>query len=95
MSLEPDWLALRGFLLEVMDKNNLDDSSVEAVEHYISHSEYEMAFEGLFIELMESKCILTDKQKKMALDFGRQIELDHESVFSTTFWDDFLKYINL
>lgn len=95
MSLEQEWPALRGFFLQIMDENKLDDSSVEEIKHYISQSEYEMAFDDLFINLMTSKCILTDKQNEIALDFGRKIELNHESIFLATFRVDFVRHINL
>ena len=93
MLSEIDLLALREFLFEIVNKANIDESSIEAVKHYISHAEYEMAFEGLFIDLIEINFYLSDKQKEMAMNFGKQMGLDHESVFSDSFWDGFLNYV--
>lgn len=32
---------------------NLDKESIDAIKHYLEYGEYEMAFEGLFIEIMK------------------------------------------
>lgn len=73
-------------------KCDLDEESYNAVEHYLNHDEYEMAFEGLFIELIQSKSkpiIDFKNSRKIALALG----LDKESVFDGDFWIKFEKFL--
>lgn len=48
------FLRANNLLRRLLDANkpNLDLKSIDAVLHYLDHDEYEMAFEGLFIDLM-------------------------------------------
>lgn len=70
----------------------LDNDSIQAVTHYNTHAEYEMAFEGLFIELMNLK-------EPPAIDVKESVEiayllnLDNESVFLSNFWERFQVFI--
>ncbi len=73
-------------------KDLLATDAVKEIEHYIAHSEYEMAFEGLLIELT--------KFEKYPLDFnflqwralGEHFKLDKESVFNASIWMKFLAW---
>lgn len=62
----------------------LSQDTVEAVGHYINHDEYEMAFEGLCIDLMLSSADSVDWAE--CLDVARELSLDKESVFDAEFW---------
>ncbi len=58
---------------ELIDKNNeyLDTESKEAILNYIEHDEYEMAFEGLFIELIKLNLLLSsDDERDMAFELA-------------------------
>lgn len=71
-------------ILELL-KNTLDKETINAVQHYLSHDKYEMAFEGLFIDIM-------DLPEVPEIDFlksrkiGQLLKLDKESVFDFNFW---------
>lgn len=91
-----DWTDINKFiesvLLEV--ESDLDPESSKAVRHYLRHDEFELAFEGLFLEIMDlNKPILLDFQK--CWDIGKHLGLDRESVLDSKFWDKFNKYIRL
>ncbi|WML46754.1 hypothetical protein RCG23_14005 [Neobacillus sp. PS3-34] len=70
----------------------LSTDVIKEVEHYFNHSEYEMAFEGLLIELT--------KLGKYPLGFnflewkalGEHFKLDKESVFDVSIWTKFLNW---
>lgn len=67
---------------------DLDTTSVTAIRHYLHHAEYEMAFEGLFIEIMtleEIPQIDLIKTKEVA----RLLNLHEETVFERDFWKKF------
>jgi len=53
----------------------LDDESKEAVQHYLDHDEYEMAFEGLFIDLMSVNKLISNKNLDSYVDLGKQLHL--------------------
>ena len=75
----------------------LDEETTTAVQHYIDHSEYEMAFEGIFIEIMN----LEEHSQKAHIDvsqyveLGKQLKLDTDSVFDDDFWPKFTKYFSI
>lgn len=73
-------------------RSKLDAKSIKFVEHYIKHAEYEMAFEGLFIEIMKIEDVPKIdliKSRKVA----KLLKLDEESVFDDGFWNKFEQYI--
>ena len=47
-------------------RNVLSEDTIGEVDHYYMHGEYEMAFEGLVIELMKSK----QNRLDIILNFG-------------------------
>jgi hypothetical protein len=68
------------------------EDAFREVKHYLDCDEYEMAFEGLFIELMQLKelpPIDLVKSRQIALLLG----LDKESVFKSDFWISFERFI--
>lgn len=63
----------------------LDEESVSAIEHYLDHDEYEMAFEGLVIELLK----LEYKPKvdvNEIIRIGRLLKLKEEPSFDPEIW---------
>ena len=53
---------------------------------------YEMAFEGLFIEIMQCKNpVSIDVKKSVAV--AKSLQLDIESVFDANFWNHFKEFI--
>src|SRR5688572_3411762 len=72
---------------------NLNAHSQKAIAHYIHHDEYEMAFEGIFIDLMEAGRISSDRNLEEYEQLGKKLNLDKESVFDGDFWDKFVRFI--
>ena len=67
-------------------KKLFDDETNESINHYLNHDEYEMAFEGLFIEIMKTNVWISKKSILFYIDIGIQLSLDKESVFEQDFW---------
>jgi hypothetical protein len=83
--------------LNQLDKT-LDEESINSVNHYLDHNEYEMAFEGLFIEIMQLQSIPQIDLIK-AREIAEDLNLNNESVFDFSFWNKFelftLKHANI
>ena len=88
------WLAVEKLLQGLLDRfsNELDNESVNAVQHYLDHSEYEMAFEGLFIELMKLGVLLDKTSLRTYVELGESLGLKEDSVFDSDFWTKFTGY---
>lgn len=83
-------------LLELIRKCEkiLDKVSVDEVMHFYSHGEYEMALEGLIIEMMKvQKCPESDNID-MLNELVLYYRLNIESVFDYYFWEKFSKWIS-
>ena len=91
-----DCLFIRHRILELLQvyKENLDKEAVDAVRGYIGVGENEMAYEGLFIELMGLQFCPTDIDIDMYMKIGKVLGLDKESVFHPGFWEWFTEYVN-
>ena len=77
--------------LEIVE-SKLDSESIDYINHYINHDEYEMAFEGLFLEIMKLEEIPKIdflKSKKI----GELLKLNEESIFDIDFWYKFKNYL--
>jgi hypothetical protein len=58
---------------------NIETDAIDAVKHYLYHGEYEIAFEGLFIEIMQLEKVPPidlHESKRIAM----QLKLHEESV---------------
>jgi hypothetical protein len=73
-------------------KSTLDDDTIDSINHYLSHAEYEMAFEGLFIEIMQLTHIPQIDLIKSQL-IAKELNLDNESIFDHLFWKKFSQYV--
>lgn len=91
---ETFWVNTEHLLQALLDKNSeqLDAETVEAVQHYLDHSEYEMAYEGLFIELIKLDQNPKNIDFSIYTDLGKKLKLDVESVFDSDFWKKYIKY---
>lgn len=73
-------------------QSELASDTAHTIHHYLAHSEFEMAFEGLFIEVMQlpyvPKLDFSESRK-----VGELLELDQETVFDVDFWNKFRNYI--
>lgn len=67
--------------------------AVDEVFHYIKHNEPEIAFEGLFIEVMQLGYVPQGLDKAGCIDLGKYLRLDRESVLDDDFWRKFVAYL--
>lgn len=74
----------------ISSKELLSNEDIKEVEHYFNHSEYEMAFEGLFIELIKLGKYPKGFNFLEWKALGEQFNLDKEFVFDETIWKKFL-----
>jgi hypothetical protein len=96
--MEPDqirWAEVEAAVrrLLAVARDSLPADAVLAVEHYLEHSEFEMAFEGLLLEIMQAfpNGFQADWPYYESLATG--LKLDVESVFDGEFWSKFVPYI--
>lgn len=92
---EIDYVLVKEKLLSVLDryKDVLDGETLDSVEHFIAHDEYEMAYEGLFIELMKIHFNPSDIDMNIYLKIGEILNLDKESIFDSEFWAHLAEYV--
>ena len=85
---------IKNFIQTLLTKvqNDLQKDSIDSVTHYLEHDEFEMAFEGLFLELMSINDI-PDIDFQKSKEVGEILKLNVESVFDFEFWNKFEKYI--
>lgn len=90
-SREDFWLIVERFIQALLHKFDglLDSESLESIQHYLDHREYEMAFEGLFIELMKANADLNEGEMETSFKLGQELGLDEDSVFDGNFWEKF------
>lgn len=94
MTDKEKWIYIKEFIENVSNeiKPQLTKSSIDSVSHYLRHDEYEMAFEILFLGIMDLKDISNIdflESKKV----GKLLKLHEESVFDFDFWNKFEEFI--
>ena len=72
----------------------LTQDTIDAVMHYVNHDEYEMAAEGLFIDIMKLDIVPPNLSKSMCFNLVTSLELDKEVVFEPDFWLKFTEFCN-
>ena len=84
------WTEINEYIEELLNewKDYLDKETINFICHYLKHDELEMAFEALFIEIIELKkdSFLNSKKAK---DVALILKLDKESIFDMDFWKKF------
>lgn len=70
----------------------LQNDELEEVKHYYEHDEYEMALEGLLIELISAGKYPNNFDFIMWKDLVTNYGLNEESVFDEFIWDKFLEW---
>ena len=71
----------------------LPEDAVNQIEHYISHNEPEIAFEGLFIDLIKTGAFPENIDKASCIELGKQLKLNKESVLKDEFWEEFIVFL--
>ncbi len=68
----------------------IQKEGLEAVKHYFEHNEYEMAFEGLIIELLNINVYPSNFDVNEWIEIGLKCKLDTLANFDDKMWDKFL-----
>jgi hypothetical protein len=74
-------------------ENLFESKNKDAILHYLNYEEYEMAFELLFLELINNKInpkINIFECEKIAV----QLKLNEHTIFDDNFWIKFKTYLN-
>ena len=66
--------------------DTLERDTQEFALHYLNHDEYEMAFEGLFLDLMKLGRFQSSFDISHAVHLAKALNLHQESVFRDDFW---------
>ena len=95
-SKERDWNELIATIQSEIDANKsvIPQDRVNDIESYLSSGEYSMAFEYLYLEIMERNNsafhLGIDKAKEIALFFD--LDDENECMVDHEFWNKFLKW---
>lgn len=76
-------------LLNVINdcKEYLDGEAMDEVMHFYNHGEYEMALEGVLIEMINIKKYPKRYQISDVINLCYYYKIDKESVFDSEIWD--------
>lgn len=87
-------IMITSVLEELLERfgNLLDDESINSVRHYLDHREFEMAFEGLFIELIKIDTVFSKNELINCIHLAQKLGLDNESVFDGEFWESLNRF---
>ncbi len=79
-------------LMDFIELSNelISTEGIKGVIHYYKHDEYEMAFEILVLELIESNKYPDNFNFNEWEQLGKYFKLDVDSVFDDSFWDKFI-----
>jgi len=90
-----DWFEIKAFIEKILKLycKFLSIESIDAVNHYLEHDEFEMAFEGLFLDLMSIEHLPQLLDGKRCMDLAIIMKLDKESVFDAEFWKKFSAFV--
>lgn len=95
---EREWKKLVADIQSEIDANVgiIPPERLNDIQHYLDHDEYSMAFEYLYLEVMEhanARFILgPDKAREMAIFFD--LDDENECVIDHEFWPKFEAFLN-
>ncbi|WP_420064893.1 hypothetical protein [Pectobacterium colocasium] len=81
-------------LIDIYGKD-LDEETINSVNHFLEHGEYEMAYEGVFIDLMSIGFKPDDIDASYYIGIGIGLGLNKGSVFDFDFWNKLNAYLNI
>jgi hypothetical protein len=89
------WTYIEKFIKSSLStvQSELDSETVDSVNHYLDNAEYEMAFEGLFIEIMKLRNKYSVIELSEVEKVGRLLKLHEHSTFDDMFWDKLESYL--
>ncbi|TRC99622.1 hypothetical protein FJV76_16945 [Mesorhizobium sp. WSM4303] len=82
------------FIRTTLKQANLGTETDRAVAHFLDAREFEMAFEGLFIDLFKSKRPPIALNLNECEAMARLLKLDENPTFDGDFWAKFETYIH-
>ncbi len=84
---EIDWIEIVARISKILEEteNLLSAEAIGFVQDYLFHDEYEIAFEGLCLELIEQD-LLTTSNIGECLELAQELRLNEESVLKDDFW---------
>jgi len=91
---DENWKYTKEYIQHILSlvQPKLNNDSFESVNHYLKYDEYEMAFEGLFLEIMKMQEIPKIDFYK-SREIGEFLKLNEESVFDFEFWEKFENFL--
>ena len=91
MNSHIDWNDARQGIEHLLDslRPALSHDAVEAIVHYLTHDEYELALEGLLIESLSGVELSIDWRR--CLELGQALGLDKETVLQHDLWQRLLE----
>lgn len=89
-----NWREIDGFLEKLLDycRDDLDADLISNMQEYLEHGEYEMAFEGLFLAIMENGHS-PDLDLDKVLDYAIDLKLNEETMYDEDFWEKLKKFV--
>lgn len=75
------------------NKNSIPENIYIASINYINHSEYELAFEAVFIGIMRSKKYYLPESRSLYMAIAKLLQLDKSSILDGSFWEKFHPFI--
>lgn len=82
------------FELIVDCKEYLDEETINEVMHFYKHDEYEMAIEGLIIEMIKADKYPKNVSVETINELVLYYRLNIESVFDYNFWGNYTEWIS-
>jgi len=88
------WPEIKEYIEELLNNSNndFDKETIDFIRHYIEYDEFEMAFEALLIEMINSKKYWHINKKK-AKEIALVLKLDKEPIYDFDFWKKFESFI--
>jgi hypothetical protein len=88
---QENWTEIVAAIGELMAtyKAHLARDGIEAVEHYLAHDEYELALEGLCLELLKSPALQRNDLLK-CVELAKRLGLDREGILDADIWSKLL-----
>jgi len=81
------------FAMIESSKDIISKEAYSEIYHFYEHAEYEMAFEGLIIELVQENKYPNDFSKAEWEALGIEFVLKENSVFDHDIWGKFIKWM--
>lgn len=71
----------------------LDPDTYSEVMHYLEHGEYEMAYEGLFIDLIKANFQPQKIDMEYHLKICIKLKINNKNIFNADFWEYLNNYL--